>query len=159
MPFAELCALPAAEAAVLQSLQRVGTDRGVSAYEIPRAVLLESVRWSPDAGTMTPSFKTNRIGLRAKYGPRLTRRYAKLLGGGGGDGLATSQTAIDLTASQLLDVVSAGGPPPAPPAFRAVLRTLTGRDCRTVADAKLVTLGLDSVGMVTIHRLRMWLCG
>lgn len=155
LSFAEICALPEAEDVVLKSLQELGRDRGVSAFEIPRAVLLEHVRWTPDTGTMTPSFKTNRIGLRAKYGPRLAQRYRRLEGGS----LAESQGIIvDLTQSQLLNVVAGIAQPGArtqkvpteEATFRSVLKRLTGHDCRQMSKSRLPDLGLDSVGMVQI---------
>ncbi len=45
-----------------------------------RAVLLESERWTPQNGLLTPSFKTSRIGLRAKYGKKLAKKHAKAMG-------------------------------------------------------------------------------
>lgn len=64
--FAQLCCLAEAEQVVLRSMHAVGGRGGVAPYELPRAVLLEWQRFTPDNALLTPSFKTNRIGLRAK---------------------------------------------------------------------------------------------
>ena len=61
-----LCKSIVAEDIVVQDFQKVAKEKGMSAFEVPRSIILESVRWSPNGGTLTPSYKTNRIGLRAK---------------------------------------------------------------------------------------------
>ncbi len=153
--FAELCASSEAEAAVLASLHEVGNARGVSSYELPRAVLLESVRFSPDNGLMTPSFKTSRIGLRAKYARALEKKHKS------SSGLEVSSLSAsmsqDLTSSAILDIVGRGGAAPGASAttarsFGSVLKTFTGKDVRDFPEATVTEMGLDSCGLVMLHQ-------
>eukprot|EP00048_Salpingoeca_helianthica_P023335 m.23699 g.23699 ORF g.23699 m.23699 type:complete len:1206 (+) comp8561_c0_seq1:1327-4944(+) len=77
--FEELCAHPAAASLMQRALASEGARR-LQPHEIPRAVVLEPVPWSPETGELTVSLKLARIALTHKYRSRLTAIYDRLAG-------------------------------------------------------------------------------
>jgi hypothetical protein len=65
--FEELCKSQRAIDLVQQQLQKVGKEKGLAVFEIPKLVCLEHNLWNANDGTMTISMKLNRRGLALKY--------------------------------------------------------------------------------------------
>jgi hypothetical protein len=105
---------------------------------------------------MTPSFKTSRIGLRAKYGKKLAKKHA-IATSGKGDDLLLSQSQDYLTASAILDIVGKGGAPEkkvSPVGFSSLLKQFCGKSLNDAVEKKVPELGIDSVGKRRRNRLR-----
>lgn len=125
----------------------MGRLHGVSSFELPRAVLLDSERWTPQNGLLTPSFKTSRIGLRAKYGKKLAKKHASALG----EELSLSQSQDGLSTSAILEIVSKGGQESRKQTctFASLLKQFTGKELSNVSPSvRIGELGIDSVGVV-----------
>ncbi|GFH14784.1 uncharacterized protein HaLaN_10898 [Haematococcus lacustris] len=77
MPLKELCRKDAMVAAVLGELKAEGKSAKLKGFEEIKAVLLETVPFSPENDLMTPSFKLKRAPLLKHYQPAIKAMYDK----------------------------------------------------------------------------------
>ncbi|KAJ9525357.1 hypothetical protein QJQ45_003248 [Haematococcus lacustris] len=83
MPLKELCRKDAMVAAVLGELKAEGKSAKLKGFEEIKAVLLETVPFSPENDLMTPSFKLKRAPLLKHYQPAIKAMYDKVRAAGG----------------------------------------------------------------------------
>jgi long-chain acyl-CoA synthetase len=76
LPFAELCALPEARAAVLASLVAIGKQQKLRGFEVVKSVFLSSEEFSVENGLITPTYKYKRAQLLEHFKPEVDKMYA-----------------------------------------------------------------------------------
>ncbi|XP_068620996.1 long-chain-fatty-acid--CoA ligase 4 [Battus philenor] len=74
--FAEMCADPALEQAVVRELADHARKCGLEKFEVPAAVKLCTEVWSPDMGLVTAAFKIKRKDIQERYKDDIKRMYA-----------------------------------------------------------------------------------
>lgn len=74
-PFADLCALPAAQAEVLRSVQEAARGR-VAPFAVPAAVGLVADPWTPENDLLTAAMKLRRPQIVKAHEAQLARIYA-----------------------------------------------------------------------------------
>jgi long-chain acyl-CoA synthetase len=75
---AELCVMPAVVAAFLAELQSVGHKGKLKSFEQVKAVHLCKDLFSVENGLLTPTFKSKRPALHARYNADIVAMYAAL---------------------------------------------------------------------------------
>jgi long-chain acyl-CoA synthetase len=76
LPFADVCALPEARAAVARCLADVGRAQKLRGFEIVKAVALSPHEFSVEAGLITPTYKFKRAALLEAFKGEIERMYA-----------------------------------------------------------------------------------
>ena len=74
----DLCNDPKVVDAVLDALRQQGAQVGLERWEIPKAVTLTAVDWTPESGLVTAAFKLRRRQIQEKYQEEIDGLYAKL---------------------------------------------------------------------------------
>ncbi|GAA56528.1 long-chain acyl-CoA synthetase [Clonorchis sinensis] len=64
-------------AAVLKDLQRVGREKRLTTFEIPKKVHLDPMSWTPDTGLVTDALKLKRFNLQLRFQQEIDRMYEK----------------------------------------------------------------------------------
>ncbi|OON17675.1 AMP-binding enzyme, partial [Opisthorchis viverrini] len=72
-----LCKSPQIAAAVLKDLQRVGREKRLTTFEIPKKVHLDPMSWTPDTGLVTDALKLKRFNLQVRFQQEIDRMYEK----------------------------------------------------------------------------------
>ncbi|KAG5442433.1 Long-chain-fatty-acid--CoA ligase 4 [Clonorchis sinensis] len=72
-----LCKSPQIAAAVLKDLQRVGREKRLTTFEIPKKVHLDPMSWTPDTGLVTDALKLKRFNLQLRFQQEIDRMYEK----------------------------------------------------------------------------------
>ncbi|CAL8073876.1 unnamed protein product [Calicophoron daubneyi] len=72
-----LCACPEINAAVLKDLQRVGKEKRLSTFELPRKLHLDPISWTPDTGLVTDALKLKRFNLQIRFQREIDQMYQK----------------------------------------------------------------------------------
>ncbi|MBV9320661.1 MAG: thioester reductase domain-containing protein, partial [Mycobacterium sp.] len=130
-----------AHALIAESLQQIGAENHLNAYEIPRDFLLEYQPFTRDNGLLSGVGKLLRPALRARYGERLDELYADIAAG--------QENQIDQLRAAARDL------PTIDTVRRAAVATL-GRDAAEAgmpADAKFIELGGDSLSAFSFGSL------
>jgi len=76
LPFAELCALDEARAAVAKALAEVGRAAKLRGFEIVKAACLSPEEFSVENGLITPTYKFRRAQLLETFRWEVDRMYA-----------------------------------------------------------------------------------
>lgn len=130
-----------AHALIAESLQQIGADNRLNAYEIPRDFVLESEPFTRDNGLLSGVGKLLRPALRARYGERLEALYAEIAAG--------QENQIDQLRAAARDL------PTIDTVRRAAVATL-GLDAAEAgmpADARFIELGGDSLSAFSFGSL------
>ena len=75
---AALCADQRINRVILADIIKMGTEKGLRGFEIPRALYLEPVPFSFENKLLTPTFKLKRFAVLEHYQQEVARLYESL---------------------------------------------------------------------------------
>lgn len=122
--------------ATCESLKDIGKSQGLLQHEVPPKLMIDPVRWSPENGLLTVSYKLARASLRLHYQERLRKLYG-----------AEPSTIVD-GASE-----SGGCQTAKAPTMESILASFLPCSISMCLDKTLSEIGIDSVSIIQISSL------